>query len=184
MKRIFCGIVIFIISSFVILPYGLATDKIDILNKKQTLFLAGVEMYLGMDKDKILESINKIYTARRHEELDLYTITEGEGSNIRPLGYIQFIKGKLNNAMKSWGDFRADDGYNFAQTILSAIIQMNNEWKYTVNTRTHTIRQPGKILNTIYIYYGRKQIHIGVNEQEVRGRYIKSMSVQEYLWNN
>ena len=150
----------------------------------QTLFVAGTNLKLGIDKKQVLDSINKIYKLHEDDKNDLWTITEGEGDSIRPIGYVQFNKDKLNNAMKDWGSFSSEDGYNFGQAILSTVMQMKDEWKHSVNMQAHTIRQPGTTYNTIYIYYGKKQIHMGLTERIVQGTSLRSMSVQEYLWND
>lgn len=185
MKKIFYKIAMLVlIFNIVSFENVFVADKRSAPNNnisKQSLFMAGMDLKVGMSQKYILDTIDNIYSVHKLLKGDTWFIMEGEGENKRMVGYVQFSNGKLINAMKNWGNFSAEEGFKFGQAILSTVMQIKSEWKDSVYVETNTTRQPNINYNSIFIYYGHKYIRIGINENDINGNNYKATSIQEYL---
>jgi len=98
-----------------------------------SLFLAGVELRVGMPKEPILAKVSKYYelihvpsesTSKKEEA---YILTDKNSNHPETMGAILFINDKLFNASKNWKSVYGKDAYDLLTSLFHLFSQLKKE---------------------------------------------------------
>lgn len=149
---------------------------------EERLFVAGMEMKLGMSKDYVLGQLKGKYKLIEAGKDSWFIHTkEGEGPPYEVLGGVGFKKGQLSWISNDWGSFKGEAATQFAKELYSALsnIQAESQDVIRVNVSISFV-QPGLRGSEINFVSGnRKVIVILVEGREEKGG--NQVSIQETL---
>ncbi len=134
-------------------------------SKNDTLYLAGIEMKLGMPQSVVMGELLKRYDVKRLGDLDFYSISERENSNQsfqQYIGNVEFKNGSLKSATKEWYSEGTGKGYDLAVALHSVLEQMERRQVMIEEIQTSTITEPDKSIRQIWLTFdaGRRIVNI------------------------
>jgi hypothetical protein len=143
-----------------------------------TLFLAGVEMKLGMPEVSLIANLQENYKLTKVGE-DGWVIFEKQGPPYKTVGNIGFTKGKLSWISKDWGSYHSDEALDFAKELFSLLSSLadNHPTPALVHPKVK-VRRPGLVMSEIELLYPDKTISISIVESKEDGN---SISISEVL---
>ena len=147
------------------------------------LWIDGVSLSLGMNKEVVIESFSKKHNLLQVEDKDDYVVMKkGESSAFNNVvGQIAFKNGKLSFASQTWGRFTTKDSLDMANSLYSSISGILNKGDKILRVKAETKRSPEMTINTIELIFTNKTIILSISD----GRNIeKGVIIQENILKN
>lgn len=152
-------------------PFSNAAEKV--------LWIDGVNLTLGMKKEKVLDLFYKNHDLKQVEDSDNYIIyKKGLTSPFNAVGQVAFKSGKLIFASQTWGSYSAKESYDLANNLYAAINGIIDSGDKALSIKTNTVRSPEMTLSTIEFNFKNKIVIVSITE----GRNVqKSVIIQENM---
>lgn len=144
---------------------------------EEAIFLAGIEMKLGMPKSVIWSALEGKYKLA-NVEADIWVIEEITGPPHRLIGGLAFKDGKLSWISKDWGGSGRESSLDFAKDLFSLLANLAEGGKGVAMIETNTVRQPGLTLYHLSLVFPGRRILINIVEDRLKG---DSISMQEVI---
>ena len=165
-------LLVLILLILTIIPsFGIAEDK--------ALWIDGVNLSLGMKKERVFDSFNKNHDLKKVGDSDNYIIYKKDlSSPSNVVGQVAFKSGKLIFASQTWGSFSAKESCDLANSLYSAINGILDSGDKALSIKTETKRSPEMTLSTIEFKFSNKVVIVSIAD----GRnVVKSVVVQENM---
>ena len=123
--------------------------------EKDTLWLAGIDMKIGMPQIEVMNNLGEHYDLKKLGD-DHWGIFNKPGSPLKLYGEIEFKNGELIRVEKAWGDFYKPDSLELGQTLFS-ILETYKGNLALIDTKT-TTKDPdfrGKAFHLVFLDSGR-----------------------------
>ena len=133
--------------------------------QEPSLFVAGMEMKIGMSQTTILNHLKKNYELREiNDSKSLFIYERGRSSNEvgNQVGQVDFDKGKLALAAKVWYHEFAGTADKLVDIIHIVLGQMEQRGETEVTIKTRTKREPNFLTQQVDISLGKKRVTIAM----------------------
>lgn len=133
------------------------------LGEQNNLFLAGVELRVGMQKQPILEDISKNY-ALVPVYKDVYLIVIKNSDPAETIGTIIFENDRLISASKSWGHGYGQDAFKILNSLYYLFSNLNKKGMKQSVILLSEIHAPQLNSKSIDFTFGQRTITISIFE--------------------
>lgn len=153
-------IVFFVISIFVSLPtYCFAYQD--------SMIIAGVELRLGMPKDRALDILRKTeYHVGPPSSGEIYVVSQKKGELYDPLGTVGFKNGKVQYISTRWFYTHTNSGsFELAEKIFDLLKQETQNGETIKPTvKVTSIVQPSYKVDTVHMIIDNKTITLSITK--------------------
>jgi hypothetical protein len=144
------------------------------------LFMAGIEMELGMPEEALVAKLQERYTLSKMSDRG-WVIFEKKDPPHKIVGNIGFTGGKLSWISKEWGAYYGGETLGLAKDLFSLLSSVSESSPTPVLVQpTVAVRQPGLVISKIDLLYPDRTISIAIVESKNEGN---SVSISEALKN-
>jgi hypothetical protein len=145
----------------------------------KSIFLAGVNLRIGMTKDKVFNSIGSPYKVKPigKNDLDSFIITKIDDDKYDSIGMITFTNDKLSWISRDWGSYH-NEAHDLGEALYGVLDALIKECGETAIITSQTQRAPGMTFNTINITVGTKTIILLISSGKDAGN---SVGIQETI---
>jgi len=148
--------------------------------QEQSLWLAGMDMRLGMSQETIMKRVLKTCElSPLGDSKDSYMVLERRRGNDRQgiLGGVIFKQGKLIYASKEWYDNNEGADYKLADALYSVMTEMEKRGETLLNMQIDNRRGPSFTEASITLNFSKRRVKILLFEYKGS----KSVQVTEEL---
>lgn len=143
---------------------------------EEGLFVAGIDLKLGMEKEHVLSTLQSKYKLTEPLK-DTWFIFTKEGSPYELIGQVGFKGGKLNWISKNWGSYPGDTTLEFAKELYSVLSNIQNEANDVLSVSVRrSFSQPGSRGDEINFVSGNRKVIVIIVDGSKSG---KQVSIQE-----
>ena len=143
-------------------------------SSSQTISVLGIELKIGMEKEKILKNIKGFRIQCLGEgtapECDSWIVQNNDGPPFTTYANIGFENGRVNTVLKYWErGFEGSNPTEFVQTLYDLFLRYTNQTPTNFTISTAEQREPGVTRKQIFLSSGRKIITISYTEGAMIG---------------
>ena len=131
--------------------------------QEPSLFLAEMDMRLGMAQTTVVNQLLKKYELRTFNRPDAYLILT-RGDQFEVIGTVAFSNGKLSYASKDWYSTKVGDGYKLADTLFAILSKFQESGEIVSKITTNIVREPNTSIQSIIIRYGKREVSVLISE--------------------
>jgi hypothetical protein len=151
-------------------PWAIAGEQVP------SLFVAGVELRLGMPRATVLSKLEGKTLTKTGT--DGWIITEKKGSEFLPVGGIGFKDDKLTWLSRDWGNFDSrDSAIDLSLELFRVFSYLDAKGERIIHISTSTFPTPGMTFKSIEVQSTERKVTIGI----VEGKETGSVGIQEII---
>ena len=145
---------------------------------QEGLFVAGVDLKLGMEKEFVLSRLQSKYKLTEQSK-DSWFLIAKEGPPYEVVGGVGFKGGKLNWISKDWGSYHGDTTLEFAKELYSVLSNIQNEANDVLSVSVRrSFSQPGLRGDGINFVSGNRKVIVTIVDGSKSGNQV---SIQETI---
>ena len=148
--------------------------------QEPSIWLAGMEMRLGMPQDVVMKRILENYDLEPFGNVkDNYLIVERQRKDVgdKNPGNIAFAQGRLVFAAKEWYIYNAGSDRQLFDALYAVLSEMERKGETVASIQTTTSKEPGETLESILLTSSKRTVRI--HAAEIRGS--KGVQVTETI---